>query len=223
MKSRLKQWHEGKLLIVLVRVLALVLALVLFLLFSNARPFLLPSYVVISLAIIYSTLRIFYPSYGYNNNFVAYSIVTGDVVFCCFLPFITGGIHSPFILYPLTAILSVALYFKQSITNIVAGFVAVSIIGSEIMSSRLLHGQEYLPVQVYVALLAMYTVIAFLIVWLPYIANLSLSANIKKKTIVEERSRLSREIHDSLAQRLSSLILKLDVLRDSVNDEKTEE
>jgi len=140
---------------------------------------------------------------------------------CCFLPFVSGGIHSPFILFPLTAILSVALFFKQSVSNAVAAFAAVSVITSELIYWRLLSSQQYLPVQIYVALLAMYAIIGFLIGWLPFIANLNLSANIKKKTLVEERSRLSRELHDSLAQRLSSLILRLDILRETITDSKT--
>lgn len=221
MKSRLKRWHEGELLIGLVRSLALILALALFLLFSQVRPFIIPDYVLISMVVTYSILRICYPSYWYKKSFVAYSLVAIDVGFCCFLPFATGGLHSPFILFPLTAILSVALYFKQKITYFVAMFVASSVIGSEVVAWRILHGSEYMPVQVYIALLAMYTIIAFLIAWLPYVANLNLSATIKEKTIVEERSRLSREIHDSLAQRLGSLILKVDVLRGAVSDKNT--
>jgi signal transduction histidine kinase len=121
----------------------------------------------------------------------------------------------------LTAILSVALYFKKALAYMVAVFVALSVIASEIVSWRVFNGTEYLPTQVYVALLTMYTIIAVLIAWLPYIANLSLSANIKKKTIVEERSRLSRELHDSLAQRIGSLILKIDVLKGTVSDVNT--
>jgi signal transduction histidine kinase len=221
MKSKIKQLHEGELLLGLVRIMALVLALTLFLLFSEVRPFIVPDYIIISSAVIYSILRVFYPSYWYRNRLLSYSLVVIDVGFCCFLPFVTGGLHSPFILFPLTAILSVALYFKQTLAYTVAIFSAVSVITSEIISWRLLHGAEYLPTQVYIALLTMYAIIALLIAWLPYIANLSLSANIKKKTIVEERSRLSRELHDSLAQRIGSLILKIDVLRGTVSDENT--
>jgi two-component system sensor histidine kinase DegS len=223
MKSWFNHWHEGELLLGLVRVLALVLALALFLLFSAVRPFIIPDYVLISMVVTYSILRIFYPSYWFRNRFVTYSLVAIDVGFCCFLPFATGGLHSPFILFPLTAILSVALYFKQKLTYIIAVFVSSAVIGSEIVAWRVLHGGEYMPAQVYIALLAMYTIIAFLIAWLPYVANLSLSATIKKQTIVEERSRLSRELHDSLAQRIGSLILKTDVLRGTVGDANTED
>jgi hypothetical protein len=76
MKSRLSKWQEGKLLIVLVRVLALVLALVLFLAFSEVRPSLIPGYVLLSLAIVYSIVRILFPLYSYRNNFLTYGIVT---------------------------------------------------------------------------------------------------------------------------------------------------
>jgi signal transduction histidine kinase len=223
MKRWLNKWHEGELLLGLVRIMALVLALALFLLFSKVRPFIVPDFIVISMVVTYSLLRIFYPSYGHKKRFVAYSLVGLDVLFCCFLPFVTGGLHSSFILFPLTAILSVALNFKQKFTYVVAAFAASSVIGSEVIIERLLNGAGYLPTQVYIALLAMYTIIAFLIAWLPYVANLSVSATIKEKTIVEERSRLSREIHDSLAQRIGSHMLKIDVLRGTVAGGKSKE
>ena len=218
MKSRFIRWHEGEQLLGLVRGLALILALALFLFFSEIRPFLINKYILISIVICYSVLQIFYPSYWYRNKLVVYSIVTLDVAFCCFLPFVTGGLHSPFILFPLTAILSVALFFRQKVTYFIAICVACSVIGSEVLARQLLHAGIYLPTQVYVALLAMYTIIGFLIAWLPYIANLNLSATIKERTIIEERSRLSRELHDGLAQRLSSIILKVDVLRKAIGD-----
>jgi len=55
------------------------------------------------------------------------------------------------------------LYFKQSLAYTVALFSATSVIASEIFSWRILHGAEYLPSSVYIALLTMYTIIALLI------------------------------------------------------------
>jgi signal transduction histidine kinase len=217
-ESRFIRWHEGELLLGLVRGLALILALALFLFFSEVRPFLIHDYILICIVIGYSVLRIFYPSYWYGKKLLACTIVAIDVAFCCFLPFVSGGLHSSFILFPLTAILSVALFFRQRLTYIIAMFVSCSVIGSEILARQIFHGGTYLPTQVYVALLGMYVIIAFLIAWLPYIANLNLSATIKERTIIEERSRLSRELHDGLAQRLSSLILKVDILRKAIGD-----
>lgn len=216
MKKWLSRWHEGEVLLGLVRILALVLALSLFLLFSEARPFIIPDYLLVSVVVTYSVLRIFYPSYWYWNRFMAYVIMSVDIIVCCALPFLTGGLHSPFILFPLTAILSISLYFKQKMSYSIALFISIAVIGSEVVQWRILNNGTLLPAQVYIALLATYTIIAFLITWLPYVANLSLAANIKKKTIMEERSRLSREIHDSVAQRIGSLILKSDVLSGTV-------
>jgi signal transduction histidine kinase len=213
--------HEGELLLGLVRGLALTLALVLFLLFSEVRNFIIPDFILISIVVIYSFLRIYHPSYWYERKALSYAVAALDIIVCCSLPFVSGGMHSPFILFPLTAILSIALFFKQRVTYFVSMFISCSVIGSELLARQLLHAESYLPTQVYIALMAMYVIIAFLVAWLPYIANLNLSTTIRERTIVEERSRLSRELHDGLAQRLSSLILKIDVLRGAVGGDNT--
>jgi len=118
--------------------------------------------------------RISYPLYWYKNNFVTYGIVTFDVVFLLFPSFCQRWYHSPFILYPLTAILSVALFFKQSITNIIAVLVAVRLLAvsffpggyctlSSIAGSSLCYPAGNVC-----------SCLVFLLEWLPYIANLNL-------------------------------------------------
>src|SRR4030042_2781012 len=104
MKSRLVHLHEGEFLLGLVRGLALVLALALFLFFSEVRPFLVHDHILIATVIIYTLVRIYYFSYGPGNKWLAASIISFDVAFCCYLPFVTGGLHSPFLLFPFSAI-----------------------------------------------------------------------------------------------------------------------
>ena len=218
MKRRSLHINEGIFLLRLVRGLALFLGLALLFFFREIRLFIIPNHFLVTIVAMYTVLRIYYPSYRFGKPYITRSIIVADLILCCSLPFLSGGIISPFILFPLTVILSVGLYFRQRVTYIIAGIVSVSIIGSEIISHELAATESLLPDQVYLALMAVYVIIAFLIAWLPYVANLNLSATIKERSIAQERSRISRELHDGIAQRLSSMILKLDVLSEELPD-----
>ncbi|MBN2077031.1 MAG: sensor histidine kinase [Dehalococcoidales bacterium] len=213
--------NEGIFLLRLIRGLALVLGCVLLFFFHEIRPFLIPNTYLVTIIAMYTVLRIYYPSYRFGKASVTRSLIAADLLFCCSLPFLSGGIISPFILLPLTVILSVGLYFRQRTTYIIAAIVSVSIVSSEIISHEFLTTESVLPDQVYLVLIAAYIIIAFLIAWLPYVSNLNLSATIKERSIAQERSRISRELHDGIAQRLSSLILKMDVFSEELPDIET--
>ena len=221
MKRRSLNINEGIFLLRLIRGLALLLGCALLFFFQEIRLFLVPNTFLVTIIAVYTVLRIYYPSFRFGKPYITRGIIAADLIFCCSLPFLTGGIISPFILFPLTVILSVGLYFRQRITYAIAGIVSISIVGSEIISHELLTTASVLPTQVYLALVAIYIVIAFLIAWLPYVSNLNLSATIKERSIAQERSRISRELHDGIAQRLSSLILKMDVLSEELPDIET--
>jgi signal transduction histidine kinase len=218
MKIRSLHINEGVFLLRLIRGLALFLSCALLFFFHEVRPFIIPNNSLVTVVAMYTVLRIYYPSYKFGKPYITRSILTTDLLLCCSLPFLSGGIISPFILFPLTIILSVGLYFRQRTTYIIAGIVSIAIVGSEIINHELLTSDSILPDQVYFILMAVYIIIAFLIAWLPYISNLNLSATIKERSIVQERSRISRELHDGIAQRLSSLILKMDVLSQELPD-----
>jgi signal transduction histidine kinase len=213
--------NEGIFLLRLIRGLALVLGCVLLFFFNEIRPFLVPNTYLVTIIAVYTVLRMYYPSYRFGKTSFTRSLIVIDLLFCCSLPFLSGGIISPFILFPLTVVLSVGLYFRQRTTYLIAGIVSFSIVGSEILSHELATTDSVLPDQVYIVLMAVYIIIAFLIAWLPYVSNLNLSATIKERSIAQERSRISRELHDGIAQRLSSLILKMDVFSQELPDIET--
>jgi signal transduction histidine kinase len=218
LKRGFSRWREGGALLSLVRVLALMLALVLFYIFYSADSFLVHSYLVIGVVAVYTIVRIIYPYNWYGRNYRSYLLVSSDVIICCALPFATGGFNSPFILYPVTAILSASLFFPKKIAYIIASIVSVSVIMSELVSSLFFNIGMFLPVQYYAALMGMYVIVGFLLAWLPYVANINLYNTIKERAIIEERSRLSRELHDGPAQRLAALTLKLDLLSNTIRD-----
>ena len=222
MKRGFSRWREGGLLLSLVRGLALILAMVLFYIFYNADSFIVHSYLVIGVVAVYTIVRMVYPYNWYGRNYSSYLLVASDIIICCALPFVTGGFNSPFILYPITAILSASLFFPKRTAYIIATIVSVSVIGSELVSRFLFDINMLMPVQFYVALMVMYIIVGYLIAWLPYMANINLYNTIRQRAIVEERSRLSRELHDGPAQRLAALTLKLDQLGNTIRDADNE-
>ena len=103
------RWREGGLLLFIVRSLALSLAVAQFFIFYNSSPFLVHSFIVIGVVSAYTIARLIYPFHWYGRKHSSYLLISSDVIICCTLPFVTGGFNSPFILYPLTAILSASL------------------------------------------------------------------------------------------------------------------
>ncbi|MBN1367167.1 MAG: sensor histidine kinase [Dehalococcoidales bacterium] len=219
MRVGLNWWREGGLLLGLVRGLALLLAVTLFIFFTKTQPFPFWGYLLIGLVSVYTISRIVFPFYWYGRARMAYVILAADILICCALPFVKAGSISLFILYPLTVVLSAALFFPQKTAYIIATIGSISAVTSQILALQG-SGTALLPIQLYIALMAIYVIVAYLIAWLPYVANINFSATIKHRAILEERFRLSRELHDGPAQRLAALIMRLETIRDAISDKK---
>jgi signal transduction histidine kinase len=216
----LNWWREGGLLLGLVRAFALLLAVILFFLFAKTQPFSFWVYILIGLVCAYTIGRIVFPFYWYGKTWMAHTILSADIVICCTLPFFNAGSISFFMLYPLTAVLSTALFFPQKTAYIVATIGSIAAVTSQLLAFQGSNAGLILPHQIYIALMAIYVIVAYLIAWLPYVANINFSATIKHRAIIEERFRLSRELHDGPAQRLAALIMRLELIRDAIGEDK---
>jgi len=139
-----------------------------------------------------------------------------DLALCASLPLLTGGLHSPFLLYCLCPVLTSALFFPRKVTFPVAAIPVVSLGVSQLLLYSTLPTMGLYPLGLSVGLLAAVVVASFLIAWLPYMININASQTIRRQAILGERSRLSREIHDGVAQSLGIVHWKVELLRETI-------
>jgi len=69
---------------------------------------------------------------------------------------------------------------------------------------------------VWVSIFGVFVIASFLLGWLPYMMNINASRGIRMKAITEERSRMSREMHDGVSQVLGIIRLKTDLLQQRI-------
>lgn len=165
---------------------------------------------VVTAFTLFKTLRSFRP---YSKKFFTYADFTLDLALSTSLPLFTGGLHSPFLLYCLCPILSSALFFPRKLTlSILAVPLASLVIGQLMLRPTSQIAISY-PLELAIALLSAVIVAAILIAWLPYMMNINTSQAIKRQAVMNERKRLSHEMHDGVAQSLQILRWKIDLLQ----------
>lgn len=156
----------------------------------------------------------------YGRTAFTYADFAFDLALCASLPLLTGGLHSPFLLYCLCPVLTSALFFPRKVTFPIAGIPVVSLGVSQLLLYPTSPAMGLYPLGLSVGLLAAVVVASFLIAWLPYIININASQTIRRQAILGERSRLSREIHDGVAQSLGIVHWKVELLRQTIASRK---
>lgn len=138
-----------------------------------------------------------------------YGMLGVDAAVCAFVVLSTHGLRSPFILYSLVPIVSSALFFDGKTTLAVAAASGAYVISSDVFGI-------FDPSPLSVPMLSYFFVYAAavsLIAVLPYLMNAYLRERIRYDDVLSERQRLSREVHDGMAQTLSALRWQTQVLR----------
>ena len=139
------------------------------------------------------------------SNMVLFGTDLG-VVLC--LVTLSGGIHSPFMLYAFAPVLTTGLLLPRRATAIVSGVSGVYIILLALYAPRLsrVETAEHLSlVSIYVMALGIFAI-------LPYTINTVSKRQLKSAAMLDERRRLGREIHDGLCQTVYGLRWELQML-----------
>ena len=200
-KLDVRKWQEYYRFIPSVyRFLALTIAGIQIFVFPSALyPPLLPQAIIIGLGI-YTIFKALHP-YHWYEGILGFTLIGIDVAVCFFLVISTGGLDSPFLLYTLSPVLTAALFLNESITFIIVGLLGASIIGCQV-------GNPLITTRWSVAELRhclIYIVALSLIALLPFLVNVNLRQRMRSQDILQERQRLSREIHDGIIQTLTAL------------------
>ena len=163
------------------------------------------AYILLALVGVYTAAKVIFPFNWYRRDVVTYSMVAFDFVLCAVLPGVTGGLESGFLLYSLCPLLTVALIFSRRVTFAAGALLAVSTLGGQFIASDRALRVAALSDPYTLSLAAAYLILCALCAWLPHVTNVNVSAGIRHAAVLEERRRLSREIHDNLAQTLSGI------------------
>lgn len=122
---------------------------------------------------------------------------------------LSGGLDSPFLIYSLSPILTASLLMNIKTAVTVAAVSAFSVSGIHAAAGLGVLGLPWVLSGNYLVLSLLYWAVCFLIVSLPFLANLNWQRRLRSESLATERQRLRREVHDNVAQTLAFLSLKM--------------
>lgn len=158
---------------------------------------------------IYTLVKVLHPFRWYDRSIFRFSLLGTDIAVCIFLVISTGGLYSSFLLYTLSPLVTAALFLDRKVTFSIAGLSTAYVIGSHL-------GNPFLPAPLALPELSyflFYMTAVWLTAALPYLINVNLRQQLQSQAILQERKRLSREIHDGTAQTVSALHWRVQLLR----------
>ncbi len=91
----------------------------------------------------------------------------------------------------------------------IACVLALSVSGAHLAAGLDINELPWLLSRNYLVLSLLYSAVCLLVVSLPFLSNLNLQNRVRSESLVIERQRLRRDVHDNVAQTLAFLSLKM--------------
>lgn len=218
LSSRLVEEKAAHVFLAAYRGFALVVATFQIFFVGYFQLFTLHNWILLGVVGAYTLYKLFRPFHWYKRSVFTYTDFGFDLALCASLLLLTGGLHSPFLLYCLCPILTSGLFFPRKLTFFIAGIPSLSLVAGELLLYTTSPAISFYPLGLSVGLLGAVAVASFLIAWLPYTININASQTITARATLNERKRLSREIHDGVAQSLGIVHWKVELLRQRITD-----
>ena len=177
-------------------------------LFPTAYQSMIPPLVIVSTIGVYTLIKALYPFRWYGGDILSHTVLGADTAICIFLLLSTGGLESPFLAYSLAPVLTAALLANRKLTLSIAGLSIAGMVASHLTNPLLL-----LPPSFEMGAFLLYFMAVCLTAILPFLTNANLRQRTRSQDVLQERRRLSREIHDGVAQTLASLRWQAQLLR----------
>jgi two-component system nitrate/nitrite sensor histidine kinase NarX len=122
--------------------------------------------------------------------------------------FTTSGWYSPFPIYTLLPVIRSGLFLNGRITAVIAFVSAIYVAWAHVFNPFFdLRGESALSFYfIYVAAIILSSI-------LPYLINVNFRQRLKEKDVLQERQRISHEIHDGCAQTVAALRWQVQLLQ----------
>ena len=125
------------------------------------------------------------------------------------LTLVSGGLDSPFLIYSLSPMLTASLLMNLRGALASGCISALAVSGAHVLAELGVHSLPEILSENYLVLGLLYSAVSLLVVGLPFLANLNWQRRVRFESLVVERQRLRREVHDNVAQTLAFLNLKM--------------
>jgi signal transduction histidine kinase len=157
--------------------------------------------------LLYTAFKVIHPLQWYQPGTSRVMLTALDLAACAGLLVISARIDMPFMLYTLAPVLTSALLFSRPATMTITAITAVYFTAFYLTFpiGRILETLS--------SIYATYLSALGLTAVLPYAINTVSRRQLQSKVITEERHRIGREIHDSIAQDVNGLLWEIQMIK----------